>query len=319
MCLSRLITSGFSCADDATWSLTKVGVSEQLLTKVIGSEYPNAQALVDDKVSHAEASIYNTAVSKFKPTNYHNSIIDTRVVGDKYDGIKAAVSKFQGFIFETDQDRGDLSVSLQINSVSIQVDYTGTITLKIYNLTNGVEVLSQDVSVTAGELTTVSLDTTITGAGRQLKVAVGYDRTGVPAYNYRQYHDCLACKIPKCGRYLYGYGAEWDAGYTNIQRTGHMAGLSIDYSLVCNYESLVCANKQLFGEAFLYRVAADLMMYGLTSMRWNDTETEKMQRQLSYFDAEYNRLMDQALNGVRLPNNECYGCKARFGTKTMTP
>ena len=322
MCLSRQITSGFECeTSDARFKLTDIGVTEQLLTKAIGNEYPNAQALVDAKTSFAEKSLFNTAVTYFRPQVFRNSVLDDRTVGDKSEGIKSAIDKYQGFVMELDcNNRGyEMDLGLQINGFSLQVDYTGTIEVKVYNLSDGVEVKSVEVDVVAGVVKQVPLDVLVKTQRRELKVLIGYDRELVPAYKWKMYNDCITCNKRKCGLYVYGYGAQWNEDYSGLERTGHMAGMSVDYSLICLYEKIICSNKELFGEAFLYKVGAELMVYAINSVRWNDTDLEKLQRMLAHFGDNFERLIHQAMSGIRLPSNDCYGCRSILGTKTVTP
>jgi hypothetical protein len=182
-----------------------------------------------------------------------------------------------------------------------------------------VEVESVTVAAVAGVVQQVPLDVLVKTQRRKLKVLIGYDRTTVPAYKWTMYNDCISCAKRKCGLYVYGYGAEWNSDYSGLERTGHMAGMSVDYSLICLYDKLICSNKELFGEAFLYKVGAELMVYAINSIRWNDTDLEKLQRMLSHFGANFDRLIEQAMSGIRIPSNECYGCRSILGTKTVTP
>ena len=317
MCLQNQISSGFICdADPKQYTVKKAGISEAVLSAVIGQEYASAQELFEDKSSMAEATINNTATRHFARNVYSASSIEDRTVGERKEGFKSG-SGVGGFYIELDAAKVP-DVAINLNNVSIQIDYTGNLDLKVWNIIERKEIHSQQVAVVAGELVNVPLSVQVKADRRPVKLFIGYSRPA-QTYYYAMYGDCVTCPIKKCGLYAYGYGADFNPATFSATRNGHMSGMSVDYSISCLYEKLICANQHQLSLPMLYLTCAELMRYALNSKRWNDTEQEKFQRDLAHYSTNYEMAMDDALKNIRLPNNECFGCSARFGTKTITP
>lgn len=321
MCLSNLVSSGFSCdANPAQNTLKQIGISESMLSAVIGDEYQNAQELVDDKIAFCESVIYQEAAGFMSKGSYNASLIDSRTVGERLTGTKPAYSGMGGFIFDLDAPSQQVpDLSLNISNIAIHVQYTGNITLNVWNITENKLLSTQVVSVVSGVLLNVPVNIQVRNGRRPVKIAVGYDKTGIVSETYSMYADCASCPIKRCGMHVHGYGADFNTSTWAITRNGHMSGMSIDYSLSCLYDKVVCANQHLMSLPMLYKVASELMIYALNTYRYNDEDKAKFESYLNHFASNYAAKMEFAFSNIRLPNNECFGCKSKFGTKTITP
>jgi hypothetical protein len=321
MCLTTLVSSGFACdASPAPNTLKQIGISETMLSAVIGDEYQNAQQLVNEKIAFCESQIYQEAAGYMSRGAYNASLIDSRTVGERKTGTKPAYTGTGGFIIDLDVCSNNVpDLAINISNISLHVQFTGNITLKAWNITENKEIFSQVVAVTSGVLTNVPVNIQAKNGRKPSKIAIGYTKTGIVSEAYTMYADCQTCPIKQCGMYVHGYGADFDTSTWAITRNGHMSGMSIDYSLSCLYEKVVCANQHLMALPMLYKVGAELMMYALNTYRYNDTEKEKFQNYLNHFASNYSTKMEFAFSNLRLPNNECFGCVPKFGTKTITP
>lgn len=299
--------------------MRRIGVNEKDISKVIGDEYVNAQGLFDDKFNLAYNELLNTVSKEVKGTKFANNIIDHRVVGERSEGTTegAPADEYSVFVMEVDCSDGD--VDLSINNIALHLQYTGEITLKIWNLKEGGNPVEVVTNVVDGVLKTVDISEVIRGKGRHLKVAIGYESAGITAEKYKMTGDCLRCGIKKCGRHVQGFGANYNPTTGKITRTAHMAGMSVDYSLVCAYEGFICANASSFATPLLYLIGSEMMIYALNTGRFNDYETTKAHSNLDWFSKKLNESLNVVLKGINLPTNGCFGCRSRFGAVTLVP
>jgi hypothetical protein len=291
-----------------------------MLSAVIGDEYLNAQELVDEKIAFCESVIYQEAANYMSRGTYNASLIDSRTVGERQKGTKPAHAGTGGFIFELDAPSLEVpDLSINISNISFHVQFTGNITVNLWNVTDNTLLFTGVVAVVSGVLNNLPVNIKVKNNRRPVKLALGYDKTGIVSENYVMYADCTTCPVKRCGLYVRGYGANFNTTTWQITRTGHMSGMSIDYSLSCLYEKVVCANQHFMGLPMLYKVASELMIYALNTYRYNDTDKEKFENYLSHFASNYAAKMEFAFSNIKLPNNKCFGCLPKFGTKTITP
>lgn len=317
MCLDKTVGSGWACDESgAPRTLQSIGISESMISDILGDDYDSPEDLVDEKIKFAQQEIYDTASQHFSESTARAGLIEDRTIGEKQSGMKSAHSGFGGVILRVDNE---LDLSVNINRVAFQLNFTGTIQLNIYRMTDGVVVHQEDVDITAGVIKIVDLDVEVYTHRRDLKVAIGYNKTGIQSYHYAMPSDCPACPYTKCGLYVDGYGADFTEDFSTVTRTGHTSGMSIDYSISCKYERLVCANIHQLRSTMLWLVAKELMIYGINSRRWNESDVERHKESLRYYSDNYDRSINVAFQNIRMPSNECFGCGRQLGTKTITP
>lgn len=317
-CLDGLISSGFTCdsGNEAPRTLKDIGISETMITRVIGDEYTNAQELFDQKLEFSKRLMFDFAAMEYSKNTYNASAIESRTVGKRMDGTKPAYAGYGGYIMEVDND---LDVGVNINKIAVQLQHDGDVEFKIWNIETGVELWSETITIASGVMSYLQPNILVKSRGRKIKVAIGYDKTGIVSNYYKMSGDCTSCPAMWCGKYVKGYGADFDTSTWEITRNGHNSGMSIDYSLACLYEQIVCANRHMIAVPLLYKVGAELMGYALTTYRFNDTDEKKFQQILSHCAHNYDMSMRKVFENIRVPNNACYGCNPRFGAKTITP
>ena len=321
MCLSELVKSGFACEEEKPNAIHALnspifGITETMLSRVKGDEYATPQDLVDATINSVSNTILSEVMGYMTNQKLVNSVIDHQFVGYQKDGTKPASNRWGGVY---GQLRNDIAVKLQVMSVTIEVDYTGTISLKFINITTG-EVVTENVAVVVNTPKTITPNVEFSSGMQRLKWAIGYDKNGIVSRHTRIEKDCLDCSVlPKCGPYVWVYGAEFNENGGAVKRIGHNSGLSVEFSITCDHEPLLCTNKTLIATPFAYKVAAELMAYALTTGRYNDEDEKKFDKKLGWFAAEYDRHMRLIVPRISVPNNECSSCFRSFGTKMILP
>lgn len=95
-------------------------------------------------------------------------------------------------------------------------------------------------------------------------------------------------------------------------------GLSGIFSVKCKYDSIICNNLDLFSTPFSYVCASELMLERLASNRWNfiTTSTKQAEEMKAYYDAEAEKAITLACNGIDLDMNDiCLDCNEGLQVK----
>jgi hypothetical protein len=208
--------------------------------------------------------------------------------------------------------------SINISKISLHLQHVGDVDLKVWNITNGTTIYGETVAVNNNKVSILP-KLKIRNNGRPLLIAVGYDKTGIVSEHYSMTGDCRDCPIKSCGKHIKGFGADFNVSSWSYTRTAHTSGLEIDYSLICDYENLICQYGEWLAAPYVYKVCAEIIKYGLTTYRWNETEKPKFELMLGDFGRKYDKAMSIALDSIILPSNECFGCKNQVGARTITP
>lgn len=104
----------------------------------------------------------------------------------------------------------------------------------------------------------------------------------------------------------------------NIQgRTNYRVGINgvlLDYSILCDYHSFICANKELFQIAMDYKVASILLTDGLFSGEIN----QRIMQDQDYKElkAEYETQYSLELSSLSLKDSGCFDCSSRIQAKS---
>jgi len=99
-------------------------------------------------------------------------------------------------------------------------------------------------------------------------------------------------------------------------------GLKADISLRCLHDSIVCANIDVYADAYLYALGVELMRERLYSDRINRFTTvdrKRAQELLDLFTQDYTDFLDTANNTVQLNNDSCIECIEASGSKWVMP
>lgn len=99
-------------------------------------------------------------------------------------------------------------------------------------------------------------------------------------------------------------------------------GLKAEISLRCAYESIVCANLDIYGDAYLYALGMELMRERLYSDRVNrftSVDRNRAKELLDLFTQDYTDFLATANNTVHLEDDACVECLEASGFKWVLP
>ncbi len=89
-----------------------------------------------------------------------------------------------------------------------------------------------------------------------------------------------------------------------------MNGILLDYSILCDYDTFICANKDLFQIAMDYKVASILLTDGLFSGEIN----QRIMQDNDYKElkSEYETQYALELSSLSLKDSGCFNCGSQI-------
>lgn len=196
-----------------------------------------------------------------------------------------------------------------------------TTTIKIFDLTRGVEIDSFPITTTANDVTYITINKTYQNKGQYLNLIVVVDAGLTDVFEVlTSYNGCASCltSIQPFNRYTSGRGifipTISNPIDNNLIGASHTSGIIVHYSISCDQEYFLCQISNRFILSMYYRFGMELMKEIINSPRLNSLTTVRMEKaksMLKDLTEEYNESMGNVLKNLELPNNACYHCEPR--------
>ena len=226
----------------------------------------------------------------------------------------------------------------------LQEDVTATV--YIYDVTSGNELYSVDVNALAGQVITIPIRKSFTVENKVLSLFIGYNSGIAGTYKSYIYPNglngyagrygllgCATCtaaiqpyRYPSLFQYTYFVPAEYDSTksitYTNMQNSATTAGISVEYSIDCSLEPLLCALNSQLAWPLLYKAGARILRQYEASRQWNSfIILGKKERDdlIVDFEKVYETSMSKIFSSINLNDTMCFACKETLAGRTLLP
>jgi hypothetical protein len=320
-------------------TMMDVGITKHELDQYINKEYQSGTELFNDKKSFSIAIIANQIHSHLQAYYRAKTLIDGLRVGFIQDNKEAQPNTGTSWLGQEINIKNNTSfLELFISEVSLFVNYTGDIDIRIYDLKTGnilKDASGKDFVFTmtsiAGEVATVYPQIQILSSKKEVDLAFIYNSTGVTPYKVALHSDgCLTCNPCNSTRYTDVYGISIPNGSGIIKRSithqGYTGGMSIVYSLNCNTDQWLCSISNLLSLPLLYKTASELMNYALNNSDQMNPKTlslfnaEKIQKRMDQYEFQYREALDNIINKIVIPKDSvCFTCNKRIIRTTTIP
>jgi hypothetical protein len=252
--------SFIKCGTPASGERTLDAVFNTLSKLDLYSMFDNPQEAINKAAELAYNSMTSALLSKEgKSVNKLNEVLGQRFT-DTYSNIQKYEFNPQAKQF------------IRLNKAWVNVQYTGTVNLKLVNELAVAELVP--ITVVSGVTTIVELNKDF----KYVEVSLAEDVQGRTTY-----------------------------------RSG-MNGILLDYSILCDYNTFICANKDLFQIAMDYKVASILLTDGLFSGEIN----QRIMQDEDYKElkAEYETQYSLELSSLSIKESGCFDCGSRIQAKS---
>lgn len=122
-----------------------------------------------------------------------------------------------------------------------------------------------------------------------------------------------------CDVRLQGYTLDLNTNTTSFGSNTY--GMSGIFSIVCNWDAMICQNKTLFSRAYWYLLGIEVLTEQLYSSKLNQFTTVNLQRLndlRAEYQVEYNKSLEQAASGLKLSCDCCIECNESVQLREAT-
>lgn len=204
-----------------------------------------------------------------------------------------------------------------------------TTTVRIFDLTKGVEIDSFPVTTVADDVTYVTINKSYKNKGQYLNLIAVVDAGLTDTYEVLAFNNgCNDCfrSVQPFSRFTSGRAITIPISSTpidtNLVGSPHTYGLFVHYSIQCDHEYFLCQMSNRFMLSMYYRFGIRLMdeiiytgnLNSLTTVRMDKAKTMKKE-----LIDQYNESMNNVMKNLHLPNNACYHCEPKITNNTWIP
>lgn len=301
--------------------------AEQYVT----ADYGTAGELIEEKIDFAIDHIVNEMVTQFSSSYIPKTILENKRAGfiSETQTLKAAAAQFRGIELRVCNQQSYLS--LYVSSIDTYLNFTGAVSILVIDTMTGQTLDTIAVTSVAGEVVTTYVDKTYNAEKRKRRIAFVYDCTTIPNYLTNLIGSgCVSCNKGQynLNGFITGRTIKYDTGDTpilaNISSHSDTAGLSINFSLVCDNESWLCAHRKQLALPILYRTASLIMEFAyFNSDRFNTKASINrgdIKDRMSMYHTDYESQMKIILQNIQTPmDGICFTCKPRSKSITTLP
>jgi hypothetical protein len=254
------VYSFIKCGTAPSGTRTLDGVFNTLSKLDLYSMFDDPQLAIDKATELAYNSMTSALISKEgKSVNKNNEIL-----GDRF---TSTYNSIQNHYFYSSPKK-----YYRLNKAWVNVNFTGTINIKLVN-----------------ELAVVELVPVVVVAGITKEIVLN------KSYRYVE----VSINENVQGRSTYGCG---------------ISGMLLDYSILCDYHSFICSNKDLFQVAMDYKVASILLTDGVFSGEIGQRimQSEDYDNLKKEYEIEYERELDK----LSIKESGCFDCGSKIQAKS---
>lgn len=269
-CLSELVGLDVTCQQrDGKTYVGELGITEKELSDYMSADSATIDDFIADRVALAERWVMTDMLTRLAPRMIGKTFVDRGRLGE-YDErqtlMTAPVNTEGGMVLDVCQPGSNLK--LLVSSLSVWSDVGGDVDVVFTDLTDGTVLHTETIeATTADKLGTKAVDITISIPRKKMRVLVATD---LPSYYRTTLHggSCTTCgsktyrqgPVEVYGAYI---SSAATVSYANIQRATHTSGLSIVLTVACDHEAFVCEHKGLLALPMGFKVAEEVVSYGL--------------------------------------------------------
>jgi hypothetical protein len=329
-CFKNTIGLKEQCTSTSGLYINSLGINETMLNDIITSEHSSALEFLEEQSNFAVEQIKSSVISKLLPYFKSKTVLQEGHVGEIKDNkilVSGVNGKYRGVYLNLLKTNSWLKMN--ISKGYLFTNYTGSIDLKIIDITQGKILDTIQVDAVAGENVEFSINKVYKNFKRGQKLFIGYDTTGKDSYKVVTDAGCNGCKLPSTSGNNYvtlipkQLNVASSFTFTTLENSSDLAGLQLDYSVQCDHESWMCTLNNLLATPILYKTAYLIMDYALTNrtrVNYTKIDIDWIKERKAEFDFEYNRHIQSVLQNVNAPNDAlCFICNDIVRHNTMLP
>lgn len=320
MCFNQIIGLKELCTGWTPTSgiyLNDIGVNLDLVNSVITKEYTGPTDFIESKISHAINEVKSEVYGYFAKDIKAKTVIDNSRIGYVNPNMVSVTGGGNRGVWVQVYNQANY-FDFELAGLELFTNHTGTIPVKVYDLDQALLLDTINVDCTAGEIAVVYPHKIYHSEKKQLNLWIGYDATGINSYKttttkgqccgvYHMKNSYVVAKGATATSYI-------ESGLTAIADT---AGISINYSLVCDQYGWMCNFARLLALPIAHKVCADICRSAFSvvpGVRTNTSTTvnsEVMKFNWEFYERNYREKLNNILQRIYLPTDSaCFSCNS---------
>ena len=324
-CLTQLVGFDDCAVGTEPYKLNQF-VSKDQLTQLLSDSYPTVDAWVEATKKFSAQRVATDVLSKVDSAIKVETLLENSVAGRFNDGRKITTGpNYAGIGIRFYNWRS--YVKLQINKVSFYGNHDGDIEIKVVDMLNGQELATTTITAEANKVVQKTVSISVPMGMQETDIAIIYDASAIQSYKTTLSHNgCSDCGNRNAiSRYANFTGMNITSSFLLGDKSARndTAGLSIDYSFVCDQEQWVCSVSGSLGLAMLYKTLYELFNSSLNSgsqfSNQQTTNYEQNVERMTSFEYNYGLELEKVLKNAKVPDNICFSCNPRVGVRNRLP
>lgn len=316
-CLEDYIGVGVNCQTETSESgkyLTDLaGVTLQNIDAVANANQLSFFGVFADVKKRAISRLSKDVLS-FMKTQYNlKKVLNTYTTGGELAETLSSLNKKQGVEIKSYNCESDL-LRFHVSKIYVYALEAVTTTVTIHSEEN--LLYTKTITTTVG-WNEVYVNRTFDS----LCLVIAYD--SAPFTNVKSLPfaddicdcDCTDCEI------VWKKAIQYDT-IDSVVQTTDTYGLKVDVSLRCSYEAILCANIDVYGDAYLYALGMELMrerIYSDRVNRFTTVDKKRAEELLQLYTNDYTEFLQTANDTIHLDNDLCIECLEISGTEYVMP
>lgn len=335
-CFENLVALRGTCNDAVPTSglyLNDLGIDLNFVSQVITKDYVDESDFITRKFNFSIQTVANQIHNFLRPKYKANTVIENFRVGHHQDNLVVVpgTGTFKGIEIDLCQSSSYLDVL--INEIDLQLSYTGTVNVLIYDLLQDELLDTVEIDVVADKVSKVYFNKLYKSDRKRLNLFIGYDTTGINSITTRLKKSCINCS----GGYYSEINNQFEKIHaveitngdpfiqSSLSKINETGGLSVVHSLSCNHENWLCSISNTLAFPVLYHTAYLVYDHAQTAkdQRTNTSVTvnaEMVDERKKHFYDKYAEAMNNLLQNMLPPSDElCFACKNTVRHVVMIP
>src|SRR3990167_3628534 len=260
-----------------------IGIELEELDLIINKAQVDSIQFFENKRDFAIKQIIQLIHTHFSDKYKSNTVLDSKRIGFTKENLEsvAAAATLKGIEIELCNQNSFVDVF--VSSISLHVNFAGAVNVFVYDLFQGKLLDTIAITAVSGQVVTVYPNKTYKSNRKELDLIFVYDATNFTSVKTTiTQGGCKSCgdggSMTKLSSYLSARSISILAADTkiedNLTASGDTGGLSLVYSIQCNYDDWLCTISNAIAMPILFKTGYEVMDYAVNnSLRLNTATT----------------------------------------------
>lgn len=315
-CLTSLVGLDNCTTGNEPFKLNQIGYSVSQLEDLMDDSYSTVVDMFAANRATAAHMVATDIISNMPKSIAAMTGLENRTVGVLPDNRELMTQT--GFVgIRLDFHNRNEMLKMRIGRIRLYAAFSGATTVQVRNLNTGQIIGAATITAVSDQIVEINTNIEVVSNRQDLKLWIGYDSTLLGnAYKVQlDSRGCSSCSgRDSRSAFILSRMSKIQSPFTFSTATSlnHTGGLSIDYTIECDFDSYACSLAGFLGLPMLYKTAMLILEYGLKSggqfSEQKTTNAENNDERYTQAQFHYTQEMQKAISNMRFPVNRCFHC-----------